>query len=58
MKDISSKSYADFYNRDWENAYGFWHKIIDRCAKQIDFLQKVIERLDKSEIKISTYNTI
>ncbi len=44
--------YKKFYETDWADAYGFWHKVIDRGKKQIELLRKTIEEFDTNSVKI------
>lgn len=51
MKGPESR-YKEFYENDWEDVYGFWHKIIDRGEKQIKILTKYLKTLERNSIKI------
>lgn len=44
--------YEKFYETDWREVYGFWHKVIDRGQKQIELLIKFISKINGDSIKI------
>lgn len=44
--------YKKFYETDWAEAYGFWHKVIDRGQKQIELLRKTIDKINVDSVKI------
>lgn len=45
-------NYTKFYETNWEQAYSFWHKIINRGEKQIRTISKIIKAIDSKPIRI------
>lgn len=44
--------YEGFFSKDWDRAYSFWHKIIDRGDVHIRVIIRIIKSIGKKEIKI------
>lgn len=44
--------YENFFKKDWDKAYKFWHQIIDRNDLQINILQKEIANLKRKEVRL------
>ncbi|GEM_PF-2809896 len=48
----TNQGYADFYKKNWQEVYGFWHKIINRGEKQINFLVTWFEKFSGDKIRV------